>query len=391
MKVIFDRDVLIAALIPASAIAPTRNTVVAVEGLLFECPGEIPGTCRLSAYDLEKGMRTSLPARIMEEGKFVLNAQNTLQIVRSMPQGEVTITVGEKNRATISGGNSSFEIMAAPGDDFPMLPLLRGERYYIMPQYRLKNLVSGVHFAVAQNDQRVAFNGALLLCEDGVLSFIGCDSNRLAVGSMPAPAGKASPACRMIVPGRLLGEVMKLIRDTEEDVTVMLSNKNVMFHVGNVTFFTRIIDVDYIDYKRILPKESAVHCFLSTDAMRGAIERASLITEDKMGGNSRTFVKLEFSEEKQELEISAVTAAGGVKEVIPASITGGSLVIGFNCKYLLDILRACPDEVETLHLALNNPLMGMTVENGTSPKEDAPPSEEPAFTYFVMPVRMNGR
>ncbi len=130
MKAVFDRDTLIAALIPASAIAPTRNTVSSVEGLLFECPGETGDSCRLSAYDMEKGMRTSVPARIVEEGKYVLNAQNILQIVRSLPAGDVTITVDERDRAIIEGGFSSFEINAAKGEDFPMLPLLTGDKKY---------------------------------------------------------------------------------------------------------------------------------------------------------------------------------------------------------------------------------------------------------------------
>ena len=187
MKVVFDRDVLIAALIPASAIAPTRNTVSSVEGLLFECPGEAAGTCRLSAYDMEKGMRTAIPARILEEGKFILNAQNILQIARSMPEGELTISVDERYRATVSGGNSRFEINASSGEDFPMLPLLTGDRYYKMPQHTFRTLVTGVSFAVAQNDQRPAFNGALLLVENGVLTLVGCDGNRVAVGEMEAP------------------------------------------------------------------------------------------------------------------------------------------------------------------------------------------------------------
>lgn len=389
MKVTFDKDALVAALIPATGIVPTRNTVAATEGLLFECPGDLEGTCRLSAYDMEKGMRTTLPARIGEPGKCILNAQSILQIARSLPDGNITIEVDEKFRAKISGGTSSFEIGARPGEDFPTMPLLSGDRYYVMPQHRLRTLITGVLFAVAQNDQRPAFNGAFLHVHDGILTLVGCDGNRLSIGNMPAPGGENAPNAEMIIPGRMLSEVFKLLRDTEDEVTIMLTRKHVIFVVGEICFFTRIIDVDYITYTRYIPQDYLTNVFLDTASLRGSIERASLITENKLGSNARTFVKLEFRD--NEVCVSSVSDGGSVRETVPAAIDGNGVVIGFNCRYLLDILRACPAEMETLHLRLNSELMGMTIENGTSKDPDAAPSEEPEFTFFLMPVKMDIR
>ena len=102
MKVVFDRDKLLTALAPAAAIAPGRKTIASVEGILFECPGDEPGTCRLTAYDMEKGMRTFVETRSMTEGSFIINSQNILQIVRSMPSGDITIDIDDKNRASHS-------------------------------------------------------------------------------------------------------------------------------------------------------------------------------------------------------------------------------------------------------------------------------------------------
>ena len=389
MKVTFDKNALVAALIPATGIVPNRNTNSAMEGLLFECPGDLEGTCRLSAYDMEKGMRTSLPARITEPGKCILNAQSLLQIARSLPDGGITIEIDDRFRARITGGNSSFEIGARPGEDFPSMPILSGDRYYVMPQHRLRTLITGVLFAVAQNDQRPAFNGAFLHIHDGILTLVGCDGNRLAIGNMPAPGGENAPKAEMIVPGRMLSEVFKLLKDSEDDVTLMLTRKHVIFVVGEICFFTRIIDVDYIDYTRYIPKDYLTGVFLDTASLRGAIERASLITENKLGSNARTFVKMEF--DGAEVRISSVSDGGSVRETVPAAIEGNGVVIGFNCRFMLDILRACPDEMETLHLRLNSEYMGMTIENGTSKDPDAAPSEEPEFTFFVMPVKMDMR
>ena len=170
MKVVFDRDKLLAALGPAAAIAPGKKTIASVEGILFECPGDEPGTCRLTAYDMEKGLRTFVEAKSMTDGSFIINSQNILQIVRSMPSGDITIDIDDKNRAKITGGSSFFEIGSIPGENYPSLPLLSGDRNYTIPQYIFRSLVSKTAFAIDQNAQKPIFNGVYFSVEDGFIS-----------------------------------------------------------------------------------------------------------------------------------------------------------------------------------------------------------------------------
>ena len=155
MKVYFDRDTLIAAATPAAGIASIKNTASNIEGILLECPGEDEDTCRITAYDMEKGMRTAIPCRVEEPGKIVVKAQNLLQIIRALPEGEILIAVDENWRATISQGKSSFEIAVMPGENFPQLPLLAGDRNYTMPQYMLRDVINRTIYAVGVNDQRI--------------------------------------------------------------------------------------------------------------------------------------------------------------------------------------------------------------------------------------------
>ena len=169
MKVIFDRDTLLTALTPAASIAPGKNTIASIEGILFECPGDVEGMCRITSYDMEKGLRTSIEAKIMSEGSFIINSQNILQIVRSMPQGEITIDIDDKNRAKITGGQSFFEINSIPGENFPSLPLLSGDRNYTMPQYIFRSIIAKTAFAIAQNSQKPIFNGVYFNIENGIL------------------------------------------------------------------------------------------------------------------------------------------------------------------------------------------------------------------------------
>lgn len=394
MKVTFDRDTLIAAITPAAGIAAIRNTASTIEGVLLECPGETEGSCRITAYDMDKGMRTAIPCEIEEMGKIVVKAQNLLQIIRALPEGEIDITVDDHFRAVISQGKASFEISVTPGEHFPQLPLLAGDRNYTMPQHTLRDVVTRTVYAVGVNDQRAVFNGAYFHVESNRLMLIGCDSNRIAISHVNLPG--ENPDASVIVPGRLLNEVLRMIRDTEEDMTVTLARRHIIFRIGEYVYFTRLIDGEYIDYKRLLPRTHETEVFVAADILRGALERAMLVTEDKLGGNTKAFVKLEF--EGNLLKLSSVSAGGSIYDEIPVAKTGKDLTIGFNCRMLVEALRAVPETAEQLRLRLNTPLMGVTIEEaGGSGAREYIPGEwhesdddfEEVFLDYIMPVRMN--
>jgi len=391
MKVTFDRDTLIAAMTPAAGIASIKNTASTIEGVLLECPGEEENSCRITAYDMEKGMRTSIPCQIEEPGKIVVKAQNLLQIIRAVPDGKVTVRVDEHCRASIYQGKSAFEISVTPGENFPLLPLLAGDRNYNVPQHLLRDVISRTIYAVGNNDQRAIFNGIFFKVENNRLLVIGCDGNRVAISHVSLP-GTDNPDAAVIVPGRMLSEVMRMVRDTEDEMRVTLARKHIIFWIGNYVYFTRLIEGEYIDYKRLLPKSHETEVFVAADLLRGALERATLVTEDKLGGNTRAHVKLEF--EGNVIKLSSVSAGGSIYDEIPVAKTGADLAIGFNCRYVVEALRAMPASVDQLRLCLNNPMLGVTIEASSASGskayifgEDVPENED-VFLDYIMPVRM---
>ena len=211
----------------------------------------------------------------------------------------------------------------------------------------------------------------------------------------------------MIIPGKFLNELTKLLRDTEDEVTMILGRKHVIFKIDSIYFFTRMLDTEYIQFEKLLPTSYRAQAFVSRAELLGAIERASIVTEDKLGGSGRAHVKLDF--ENGAITMSSVSSGGAVYEKVPAAIDGESVTIGFNCRYLLDALKACPADCDRIRIRLNSPLMGIVIEpsSGTTfidahPDESVYGSREQgeavtvmneegctAFMYFVMPVRMN--
>ena len=386
MKAIFNRDVLLAALAPAASVAPAKNTISTIEGILFECPGDGEDTCRITSYDMEKGLRTSIAADIIEEGKYIINSQNILQIIRSMPSGDITIEIDEKSRVKITGGTGFFEINAIPGENYPNLPLLAGEKCYTVPQYVFRDLVTKTAFAAAINDKKPIFNGVYFTVEDGVMRCVGCDGNRLGLAETDVDPDAAPSS--FIVPAKILSEILRMVHDSEDTIEIMLARKHVIFKIGEFTYFSRLIDGEYINYKRIIPEKFERMAYINTESIKGAAERASIVTEDKLGSsNAKTHIKLEF--EEKELKLTSVSTGGSVYENIPVSMTGEDLVIAFNCRFLLDALKVC-DDAETVCFKMNGTHMGIVIEKAEGGEEDKD-EQKVRYMLFVMPVRMNGR
>ena len=403
MKVSFEKEKLLAALVPASSISQMKNSLVSVGGLLFECPADEKfgkvgedeeGCTRISAYDLEKGLRTTVPCKVYEPGNYVISASRILQIVRYLPDGEVTIEVDDKLRAVISGGQASYTISVSPCDDFPAMPMFIGDKKYTLPQYAVRTLVSRVIFAVAQEDQRVELNGAFMKVKDGVLTLVGCDKSRLSLASYDLD-GDADPA-EIIIPGKFLGELIRILRDSEDDTTLIIGRKHVIFKIDRVYFFTRLIESKYMDYERIFKKDYTTEAYLDPAEFRDALERASIISEDKLGGKNRAMVKLDLK--GSEITVSCVSSEGSIVEKVPAAIGGDELTIGFNGRYLLEALKACPEEVGRIRMRFKSAVDGVWIEssegsrfitfNGDKEKEKSD-DEKFDFLHFVMPRSIN--
>lgn len=379
MKVVFEKTPLIAAVTPAMNATSNKNTISAIEGLLFNARG---GECVITSYDTEKGIRTKTDAEVVREGSYIINAQKFYSIIKMMPEEEITVTVNDKMNVKIESGRSSFELHALPGEDFPSLPELHGEVSFNMPQGLLKKFIAQTSFAIAQKDQRPIFMGAFFRIVDGKITVVSCDSNRLAKCSAECEIENTSERegdinLKFIVPGKTLSELNRLISDTDEPISVSLTRKHVIFTVGDIIFFSRLIDGEYIDYERIIPKSHMIYATLDRDEIVASLERASLMIEEK-SGTGRGYVKCLF--EGNKLIITSDSVSGSVYDEIPIEKTGDDIKIGFNCRFLLDAMRAA--DSEKIKIAMSTPLMGISVTKSDDDDGDGD------YLFFVMPVRM---
>lgn len=380
MKAIFEKSVLLDAILPALGSVSGKNTIPAIEGINLNCTED--GNCVVTAYDLEKGYRTEITCEVARPGNYIINAQKLCQIIRAMPQGFITLEVDQNNIARIINGKSEFEIYAMNGADFPSLPVLQSEHGFVIQRGVLKNMITKTQFAVAQNDMRPELNGAFFKIEGNKMTVVSCDGNRMAIKEQITDIENKNDDdtdldMKFIIPAKTLIELMKLLSDSEETVSIRITRKYAIFMIDNVIFFSRLIENEYIDYNRFIPKTPKTFVKIDCESFLGALERASLVTEDKTMGQAKSILRCSF--EDNMLKISSVSVSGKVYDEVFTEKTGEDIMLGFNCRFLLDALRSC--DSEKLMLSLTSQLTGMTI----APAE---PEEDSNFTFLVLPVRI---
>ena len=345
--------------------------------------------CMICAYDYEKGLKTYISAEVEQSGTMVINGTKLASIVKFMP-GNITIETSENGTATISSGKSKFQLYYISGENFPPIPELSPDRFFTLPQNVLRKLINQTSFAISHDESRPVLTGLYFEVTAGRVRVVSCDSFRLAIRDVNLDTKLTSKTgeeeFRFILPGKTVNEIVRLIDDKEEDIKFSLTRKRVIISMKmkygdeerETTMFSRLIDQMYLEYERFIPKESKTFVTIDRRELSDALERAALVTEDRIQGQAKSIVKLSF--EGQMLNVFAESVNGKVYNEIQVEKEGPDLLIGFDCKKLLDIMSGCDDE--TVKLSLTSALMSMVVEGADVEEKNT------KFLYLAIPMKM---
>jgi len=385
MKIIFNRTAISAAVAPLMCAVSGKSVLSATEGILMEA--KIPDTCVMTTFDEHKGVRITVEAKVIEEGSFIINAQKFTQTLRVMEGEEVTLTVDDKLSASIVSGKSSHKMNALRGEDFPAIPDLVSNRSFLVGQAVFKKMLNKVSFAMGVNDTRTVLNGTYVRTTDDSLMMVACDSFKMAKCTRRVELvnkntnGNEHLEYGFILPIKTVNELTRLLSDDEEAIMQLyVTRKHVVFLIGELTFFTRLLDGEYIDFNRIIMTNHKINLRVNRQELLSALERAALITEERIVGSVRAHVKLEIREEL--LKISAISSAGSTYDELLVEHEGEDLVIAFNNRWLIDSIRA--SESDKLILSLSSPLTSMNITPIDNNYEEK--GEEEIF--MLLPVRM---
>ena len=365
MKFTCEKNQLVSAISVASRTVAQKSAISGLEGILVRAGVKV----MLTGYNLETGITVSVDADIQETGACVMPARLFFDIVRKLPDDTVSIQVDDSFKVSIKGGISSFTITALSADDYPELPDVDSEKGIRVPQNELKAMISGTIFAVSENQARPIHTGVLFEVDNDSITSVAVDGYRLALRRY-LPEESLERTLKFVAPAAALKEVEKILGDTDDPATFYPGSKHILFTIGDATLVCRILEGEFLDWRRVLPQNNPVKLVGNVSRLTDSIERVGLVISEKL----KSPVRCKFGDNAAELR--TVSTIGEAYDVCPIVGDGKDLEIGFNCKYLLDALRAVPDSECTLEMI-----------NGLSPIV-LNPTEGNRYSYMVLPVRL---
>ncbi len=365
MKFTCEKNQLVSAISVASRTVAQKSAISGLEGILIRAGVKV----MLTGYNLETGITVSVDADIQETGACVMSARLFFDIVRKLPDDTVSIQVDDSFKVSIKGGISSFTITALSADDYPELPDVDSEKGIRVPQNELKAMISGTIFAVSENQARPIHTGVLFEVDNDSITSVAVDGYRLALRRY-LPEESLERTLKFVAPAAALKEVEKILGDTDDPATFYPGSKHILFTIGDATLVCRILEGEFLDWRRVLPQNNPVKLVGNVSRLTDSIERVGLVISEKL----KSPVRCKFGDNAAELR--TVSTIGEAYDVCPIAGDGKDLEIGFNCKYLLDALRAVPDSECTLEMI-----------NGLSPIV-LNPTEGNRYSYMVLPVRL---
>ena len=381
MKFTINKSEFMRVLVPAMGTVSNKNTITAIEGVLIETLDN--GKIQISTYDMNKGFRaTAEPIEIERTGRFIINAQRLYQTMRVLPDDDITIDINDKLNCEISCGKALFSMFALKGEDFPNLPDLVTDNGFSVSAEVLRKMISKVSHSIADQDKRPMLCGAFFKITDGNMEVVSCDSYRLSKCNMKCDISALTGNglnYSFIIPGHALGELSKVLGDGDDEaVKFYLSRKHAIVNKGNVIFFTRTIDSEYIDYNRMIPRDNGIIVSIDKDRLLSGLERANIIAEEKIQGSGKSYVKLSVKD--QQLSLTSTSVYGCVNDEMDCVHEGDDIEIGFNCRFLIDAVKVA--EGENLYIKLKNPNQAIMIEAVEE-------NDEFTYAYVIVPVRMD--
>lgn len=371
MKFTLERNSLLSLVGHAQGVVEKRNTIPVLANVLIRVEGD---TISMTATDMEIEMNECISASVEQSGAVTVPAHTLYDIVRKLPEGsQIEFTSTNPNQLTLSSGRSHFKLGCLPVEDFPKMPEGDLQHRFRLTSSDLRYLIDRSRFAISNEETRYYLNGIFLHAakqgDNATLRAVATDGHRLARVEKPSPDGAQSMPS-VIVPRKTVGEVRKLLEEAQDEIGIELSESKIRFAFKGAMLTSKLIDGTFPEYERAIPSNNDKVLDVDTVALTAAADRVATISSDK----ART---IKFSLSPGHLVLSATSPeAGSATEEIEVAYEGAMLEVGFNARYLLDVLQQI--QGPRTHISFSDSAAAVIV---TDP-------EEPSALYVLMPLRV---
>ena len=369
MKFICEREKLLKAINSVVKGASSNTTMPILEGILIQTnDNEI----KLTTYDLEIGIEYVIESEIEEQGSTVVNALMFSEIIRKLPDTQISIVLNENNLLVIECEGSLYKLATMNPEEFPELPKINIENSIQLDQRTLKSMVRKSIFAVSIEENRPIFTGCLFEINENKLNVVAVDGFRLAWTSNFLE--NKSTNFKAVIPGKTLNEVNKILSDSYDYIKIGVSKNQALFEMENCKIVTRLLDGEFLNYKSVIPQNWETRIRVNKKDIQECFERISLISASIAEKEKKYPVKVKI--EVGKVTISCTNQTGDAKEELYIETEGKELEAGFNPKYFLDALKVIDDEEIFIDFGTNiSPCVIRPIEN-----ED--------YSYMILPIRM---
>jgi DNA polymerase-3 subunit beta len=342
MKATIERATLLKSLGHVQSVVERRNTIPILSNVLIEARDD--GSIRLMATDLDLQVDESVPANVTQAGATTVPAHTFFEIVRKLPEGTQVELSAAEGKMQVNAGRSRFNLSTLPRDDFPVIAEGELPTRFELPAATLRQIIEKTRFAISSEETRYYLMGIFFHIVDDQLRAAATDGHRLARITVPKPDG-ADGMPDVIVPRKAITELHRLLEELEGTVEISLSPTKVRFGLGSAVLTSKLIDGTFPDYNRVIPTANDKLLKLDPKSFSAGVDRVSTIASEKTRA-----VKMSVDRDKVTLSVTS-PENGLATEEVPADYGSDGLEIGFNARYLLDILGEIDGDTVEVHLA----------------------------------------
>lgn len=367
MKATIERATLLRGLSHVQSVVERRNTIPILSNVLIEA--SLEGSIRLMATDLDLQIDETVPAAVDQAGAITVPAHTLFDIARKLPEGAQVELAAAEGKIKINAGRAKFELGTLPRDDFPVIAEGELPTVFELPAETLKQIIDKTRFAISTEETRYYLNGIFLHVADDVLKAAATDGHRLARVTVQRPDG-AEAMPDVIVPRKCVAELRKLLDEVDGSVGVSLSGSKIRFDLGAAILTSKLIDGTFPDYSRVIPQGNDKILKIDPKSFMQGVDRVSTIATEKTRA-----VKMALDRDRITLSVTSPDN-GTAAEEVPGEYAAQPFEIGFNSRYLMDILGQVEGDMVEVHLA-----------DAAAPTLIRENDKSPAL-YVLMPMRV---
>lgn len=363
MKLVCSKSNLLSGLQIVSKAVSNKTTMSILECIMVDAN---KGIITLTGNDMDLGIETIIEGEIVEKGAIALDAKIFLEIVRKLPDNDITIETDSSYKTTILCEKARFTIIGKSGEDFSYLPVVEKEDSISLSQFTLKEVVRQTYFSISDNDNNKLMTGELFEINGDELKVVSLDGHRISIRKIQLRESYAPK--KVVVPGKTLNEVSKILPGGADSfVTISFTEKHIVFEFENTTVVSRLIEGEYFRIDQMLSSDYETKVKINKKELLNCIDRATLLVKE---GDKKPII-INITDGRMELKINSIL--GSMNEDIDIDKQGKDLMIGFNPKFLIDALRVIDDEDVELYMV--NPKAPCFIKNA-----------EESYIYLILPV-----